>query len=117
MYPLIFHKTLSVDRWNSYPVFQQILMISNELNRSENNLKKSEIENSRNALERAMELTDLTINDPKWKQGLKELLRFRELLGMLYSKPEIHLNYLLQSTFIKLNPEAANMLTPPSVVS
>ena len=106
---------MTVDRWNSFPIFQQILMISNELNRSVNCLKKNDTENSRNALERAMELTDLTIEDPKWDKRLKELLRFRELLGMLYSKPEIHFNSLLQNTFIQLNPEAMNILTPPVV--
>lgn len=110
MYPLLFHKTLSPEKWRSYPVHQQILSIANELNRAGNALRKGETVNAIHAWERAFELTDLTVEDPKWSLKLKELLRFRETLGALFFQPDLTENELLARTLITLHPKACNAL-------
>ena len=65
MYKLIYHKTLTTEKWFSYPGFQQLLMIANELNRAQNALGKGDTENAIHAWERAFELTELTVEDRK----------------------------------------------------
>lgn len=57
-----------------------------------------------------MELTDLTIEDQRWKKGLKEVLRFREGLSYLFISRDIELTRLYLSSLLQLNAEAYNML-------
>lgn len=110
MYPLVYHKSLTTDKWFSYPRHQQLLMIANEMNRSQNALLKQDKENAMHALERAFELTDLTTSDPKNPPILKELLRFREMLGELFNQPDAHKNKTLMEMLITLNSTAYGML-------
>jgi len=110
MYPLVFHKTLSAEKWFSYPRHQQLLMIANEMNRAQNALLKNDPENAIHAWERCFELTDLTINDPKNVRMMKELLRFRELTGELFLNPDVPYNKFLMDTLISLDPLAYNSL-------
>jgi len=110
MYPLVYHKTLSAEKWFSYPRHQQLLMIANEMNRAKNALLKNDAENAVHAWERAFELTDLTINDPKNIRCMKELLRFRELSGELFITPDINYNTLLMNTLVSLDAHAYNSL-------
>jgi hypothetical protein len=85
-------------------------MIANELNRSRNTLQKQDQENAIHALERAFELTDLTTSDPKNPSFMKELLRFREMLGELCNQPDTKKNKILMETLITLNSAAYRML-------
>lgn len=112
MYPLVHHKNLPKEKWFKYSRGQQILMIGNELNRANNLLKNNMIPEVLNCYERAMELTDLTTADLKWKGHLKELRRFREVLGELYSKKDgdANLSSELYKCLIEMLPEAYNML-------
>ena len=110
MYPLIYHKNLTTDKLFSYPRHQQLLTIANELNRAQNALLKQDYDNAIHSWERAFELTDLTVGDPKNPNLMKELLRFRELLGEVFTKPDAALNKLLMDTLVKLDPQAYNML-------
>ncbi len=110
MYPLVYHKTLTTEKWNSYPRFQQILMIANEMNRAQNALLKNDTQNAIHAWERAFELTDLTINDSSNVRYLKELLRFRELSGELFLNPDANFSKALMNALISLDPKAWNML-------
>ena len=112
MYPLIHHKNLTLDKWSKYTRGQQILMIGNELNRVNNLLKNDMIAEVKNCYERAMELTDLTSADIKWKGQLKELRRFREVLAELYCSEQgnIELNINLYKCLIEMIPEAYDML-------
>ena len=112
MYPLIHHKNLTIEKWTKYTAGQQILMIGNELNRAKNLLQKDMLPEVSNCYERAMELTDLISDDPKWRGRLKELRRFREVLSELYLMEEgnVHLNDQIYKTLIEMVPEAYNML-------
>lgn len=85
-------------------------MIANELNRAGTWLEKGDYEDVDRCYERAFELTDLTVCDQKWRNSLKELLRFREILGYLYVSKNPALNKLTQSTLIALTSGSYNML-------
>jgi hypothetical protein len=112
MYPLVYHKNLTIEKWSKYSAGRQILMIANELNRAKNRIKHGNTEEVNLCYERAMELTDLTSSDPKWKSGLKELRRFRETLGWIYisEKKDLKMNFLIYRTLIQLRSESWNLL-------
>jgi len=106
------HSQLSADRWFALPVYQQLLMISNELNRAGNWIKKKDSHIVHSCYERALELTQLTIDDQRWRGNLKELCRFNELMAQLFVEQwyDYDFNLTLQKTLIALNPIAFNML-------
>lgn len=75
----IFHTGLE-ERWNYLSLSEQMANIGAEIGRTINWRKKGNAEMSTNALYRGLELLDLTINDKKNKNSLKEILRVREAL-------------------------------------
>jgi len=74
------HQDLTAERWQKLNIFEQMANIGAEIGRTLNWGKKSPPD-SRMAFERALELLDLTIADPKNRNRLKELLRLRETLA------------------------------------
>jgi hypothetical protein len=85
----IFHTQL-VSRWNKLPLFEQMANIGAEVGRAINWRKKNDPKMSTNAFYRALELTDFTIDDPKNKKSLKEILRMRELLVDYFAGDNIY---------------------------
>lgn len=75
----IFHTGLE-ERWNDFSLPEQMANIGAEIGRAMNWKKKGNLQMSKNALFRGLELLDLTINDKKNKNSLKEILRTREAL-------------------------------------
>lgn len=75
----IFHKEL-MTRWNQLSIFEQMANIGAEVGRAINWRNKKNKEMSKNALYRALELIDFTVDDKKNINSLKEILRMRELL-------------------------------------
>lgn len=75
------HKQLAAGRWQKLNFLEQMANIGSEVGRAINWKNKSNQEYSRLAFERALELLDLTIADPKNKKRLRELLRLREVLA------------------------------------
>lgn len=75
----IFHTGLE-ERWNHFALVEQMANIGAEVGRSINWKKKGNTNMSMSALYRGLELLDLTINDKKNKNSLKEILRVREAL-------------------------------------
>ncbi len=110
MYPLVYQKGMTPEKWYGYPLFQQILSIANELNRAQNSLLKSDIPNAEHAWERAFELTDLTIEGRISSGLLKELLRFRELLGEIFLTHDTIAHKKLINGLITLDAAAYRML-------
>lgn len=74
------HQDLTAARWQKLNIFEQMANIGAEIGRTLNWKEKSP-KDSKMAFERALELLDLTIADPKNKNRLKELLRLRETLA------------------------------------
>jgi hypothetical protein len=75
------HKNLAEGRWNSLSFFEQMANIGSEVERATKWMEKGNIEYSRMAFDRSLELLDLTIVDKKNINRLKELTRLRETLA------------------------------------
>jgi len=75
----IYHTDL-VNRWKKFSLINQMANIGAEVGRAINWRKKGDKQMSKNALYRALELIDFTVDDPKNKKSLKEILRVREIL-------------------------------------
>lgn len=75
------HKDLSPEHWFTFSLFEQLANVGTDVERTIQWKKSGNGEYSQKAFERALELLDLTIADPKHKGGsLKELVRVREVL-------------------------------------
>lgn len=76
---MIYHKELAKGRWFELTLPEQMANIGSEVLRAIDWKGKDE-NYSKQAAERAIELTDLTISDPKNRKRLKEICRLRELI-------------------------------------
>lgn len=74
------HKQLAAGRWLKMAFMEQMANIGSEVERTILWKSKDSKDYSHKALERALELLDLTIGDVKNKSRLKELARLREVL-------------------------------------
>jgi len=104
-----FHKNLTQEKWNNLDKDKQILNIISELMRAKNWFNKNK-EYARNSLDRAFELIDLIVSSKKWTKGsLKELLRFREVLGEFYINNIIDIKKFtkLMQNFLLFNKKSA----------
>ncbi|HOX45558.1 MAG TPA: hypothetical protein PK668_18310 [Myxococcota bacterium] len=81
------HAGLSPARWAEFSLGEQLLMIGNELHRASRALAQDGGERLRACYERALALTDLTV-EVQPRPGLRrELLRWRDLLAALFLEP------------------------------
>ena len=105
---LKYHKTLTREKWGSFPFHKQVLMIANELNRAKNWIEKKDAGELALCYERAFELLYLTIEVLKEKNKRRELLRFKEMLGELYLKkpPLLEENMQLLKALLSLDRNA-----------
>jgi hypothetical protein len=79
------HPSLENGRWFELPAAEQLGNIGSEVGRTIKRFKENDTEKFNQALDRALELFDLTVKDPKWQNHrLKELLRSRELFCDLF---------------------------------
>ncbi|HLJ31188.1 MAG TPA: hypothetical protein VKU36_02010 [Candidatus Babeliales bacterium] len=76
---MIIHKDLVGDRWNNLSIAEQMANVGCDVERAIRWRNKGNLEYSRNAFERALELLMFTIADPKNKKRLKELCRLKEV--------------------------------------
>jgi hypothetical protein len=74
------HKGLASGRWKELPLAVRMAHIGSEVERALNWREKNNSEYSRRALERALELIDLSLECPHKVSHLKEIARLRELL-------------------------------------
>lgn len=63
---------------------EQLANIGSEVNRSISSFEKNDKERMDNAIDRTLELFDLTLADRRWKDRLKEIARSRELFCSLF---------------------------------
>ncbi len=71
-------------RWQKFNILDQMGNIGGEISRAFSWRQKGNAPYSRLAAERALELFDLTINDPRWVKRLKEITRSREIFCDLF---------------------------------
>jgi hypothetical protein len=76
------HTTLSPERWAQFTLFEQMANIGSEVGRAISWREKGNEEYGRQAFYRALELTDLTLDDIKHRSRsrLREITRLRECL-------------------------------------
>jgi len=72
------HKQLANGRWQKLSLIEQLANIGSEVSRACNWQNKDE-KIFQSAVERALELFDLTLEDPRWKNRLREIARAREV--------------------------------------
>lgn len=75
---------MELNRWQSFAKKQQFLTISAEFARAKNWQYKDQ-EKFLLALERALELIDLTLADLKWRNSSYVLLRLQEEVAKFYT--------------------------------
>lgn len=80
MKPNYQHKQLAGGRWRKLSLIEQLANIGSEVERTIAWRKKHDPDYSQQAFFRALELTDLTLADPKNKHRLREIARMREAL-------------------------------------
>lgn len=74
------HRNLAEGKWLELSLVEQLANVGSEVHRTISWKSKGDLEYSQKAFERALELLDLTITDPKNIGRLKELTRVRECL-------------------------------------
>lgn len=72
------HAGLAEGRWHTMPLTEQLANVGSEVGRVAR-WKEKDPQACEKAFSRALELLDLTIQDPRWKGRRKELTRVREL--------------------------------------
>lgn len=80
----VIHKDLSAGRWFTFSFVEQFANVGSDVERTVQWKKRGNTEYSKQALERALELLDLTISDPKNKARLKEIVRVRDMFADHY---------------------------------
>ena len=72
------HKSLSEGEWRKLSLLEQLGNIGSEISRAGRWQGKDE-ELFNGAVERALELFDLTLDDPRWRKRMREIARVREV--------------------------------------
>jgi len=75
---------MSEENWHGKTLAWQLGNIGSEILRAINREKIGDMLGRKNALERALELIDLTLSDTRHFQRLKEITRLRELVAANY---------------------------------
>ncbi len=75
----VFHTGIE-EQWSKFSLVEQMANIGAEVGRIIKSRQKGNRGMTKNALYRALELIDFTVNDKKNKNSLKEILRVREAL-------------------------------------
>lgn len=74
------HKELADGRWFELTLLEQLANVGMDIERAIRWKQKGDSKASSHAFERALDLLNLTIADPKHKGRLKEITRTREVL-------------------------------------
>lgn len=74
------HKDLAAGGWQKLSLMEQLGNVGSEINRALN-WREKDANLYESAIDRAFELLDMTIADPRWRTRLKEIIRTRELLA------------------------------------
>jgi len=106
------HASLSPERWASFPVAQQLLMVANEMNRASKLMGPEDRGRLRSSYERVLALADLTIRVNDRRSLRRELLRWRDLIAALYvaQEPDPRAHGLAFRALLQLHPETWRQL-------
>lgn len=106
------HAGLSPERWASFPFAQQVLMIGNEMNRGLHHLELEAWDRSRPSYERVLQLVDLTVGSRLAQSRRRELLRWRDLVAVLYldDAPSVDAHVEAFRCLLRMTPESARQI-------
>ena len=106
------HTGLSLERWATFSLDQQIVMIANEMNRAGKLMAAADEDRRRSAYERMLQLTDLTVQLRPRRALRRELLRWRDLVAALYIAPtgDPPGHGAAFRALLRLSPEASRQL-------
>src|ERR1051325_1811005 len=88
------HRDLAAGRWHELSLFEQLGNIGSEISRATRWTGKN-ADLARGALERALELFDLTLDDPRHRRSparLREIARAREVVADFFAGPNQYLS-------------------------
>lgn len=74
----VIHHNLASGNWQKLSLAEQLGNIGSEVSRARRWLGKDQ-KSYDGAVERALELFDLTLGDPRWRKRLREIARLREV--------------------------------------
>jgi hypothetical protein len=74
------HQDLAAGRWNELTLMEQLANIGSEVGRAARARSTGNEQRLERALDRALELFDLTIADERWRGRLREITRAREIV-------------------------------------
>ncbi|MBI1934462.1 hypothetical protein HYS30_02230 [Candidatus Peregrinibacteria bacterium] len=74
------HTELAGGRWRTFSLAMQLANVGSEVGRACSASAAGEEKKKERCLDRALELLDLTIADPKHRKRLKEICRLREVI-------------------------------------
>jgi hypothetical protein len=84
-----FHPALAAGRWRTLTLVEQLANVGSDVGRALNWRQKGDHVQSEAAIERALELMDFTLDDPKHQGRTRELARLREsLVDFFYGSNE-----------------------------
>jgi hypothetical protein len=73
------HRDLAAGRWGQFSLAEQLANVGSEVGRMLR-WRDRDARLMTGAFDRALELLDLTLADPRWRDRLREIARARELL-------------------------------------
>ena len=86
----ILHKHAAADTWNRLELVEQLGNVGSEVDRAIRFHMAGRMSRFEGALERALELFDLTAADPRWRgHRCQEILRAREEFCRLFFDPDV----------------------------
>lgn len=79
MSDVFLHKGLAAGRWHEMSLMEQLGNIGSEVGRAGIYRGEKDSKRFEKAIERALELFDLTLADPRWRGRLREIGRARDV--------------------------------------
>ena len=115
---MVQHSGLTQERWSSFSLLHQILMIGNEMNRAKKLFSPLDKTGLIFCYERVIYLTNLTVKSNPMRGLRKELLRWRDLVAEEYINlmsaeaimPDINRHLKIFKSLLLLNPESAGQI-------
>lgn len=74
------HPSLAAGRWHELTLMEQLANIGSEVGRATRAKSQDNEQRLAGALDRALELFDLTLADNRWRDGCREITRAREIV-------------------------------------
>ena len=106
------HASLTPERWARFSIDQQVLMIANEMQRASGLLAPADRPSRQRAYERVLRLVDLTVAVQTKRTFRRELLRWRDLIAVLYLQPgpDLEAHRAAFRCLLRFRPEASRQI-------